>query len=64
MTCATCVKTIENSISQLDGIIEINVNLAAEKALITYNPNIINPEEMKEALECFINKAKEKGYPL
>ncbi len=40
MTCAACVKTIENSLQRLDGVVEVNVNLAAEKAFIIYNPNI------------------------
>ena len=51
MTCAACVKTIENSLLSLDGIIEVNVNLSAEKAFIVYNPNILTPEEMKDAIE-------------
>jgi heavy metal translocating P-type ATPase len=52
MTCAACVKTIENSLRRLDGIIEVNVNLAAEKAFITYNPNIITQADLKKTIEA------------
>jgi Cu+-exporting ATPase len=51
MTCATCVKTIENSFKRLDGIISVNVNLGAEKAYVTYNPKMTTVAEMKRAIE-------------
>lgn len=51
MTCATCVKTIENSLRNLDGIISANVNLGAEKAFVTYNPKVITISDMKKAIE-------------
>ncbi len=51
MTCATCVKTIENSLRNLDGIINVNVNLGAEKAFVTYNPKVITISDMKKAIE-------------
>ncbi len=51
MTCATCVKTVENSLKGLDGIVTVNVNLGAEKAFITYNPKVITISDMKEAIE-------------
>ena len=51
MTCATCVKTVENSLKGLDGIVNVNVNLGAEKAFITYNPKVITISDMKKAIE-------------
>jgi Cu+-exporting ATPase len=51
MTCATCVKTVENSLKGLDGIVNVNVNLGAEKAFITYNPKVITIFDMKKAIE-------------
>jgi len=51
MTCATCVKTIENSLKKLDGISSISVNLGAERALVTYNPRVITVTDMKKAIE-------------
>jgi len=51
MTCASCVKTIENSLLRLDGIIEVNINLAGEKALVIYNPNIVTQADMRRTIE-------------
>ncbi|MGZ4857730.1 MAG: heavy-metal-associated domain-containing protein, partial [Methanobacteriaceae archaeon] len=33
-----CVKAIEGTLGKLDGISDVNVNLNAEKAYVTYNP--------------------------
>ncbi|MDH5461462.1 MAG: heavy-metal-associated domain-containing protein, partial [Candidatus Bathyarchaeota archaeon] len=41
MTCASCAQTIENALRKKKGIKEANVNLATEKATVTYNPNEI-----------------------
>jgi len=51
MTCATCVKTIENSLQNLDGIVEVNVNLADEKVYVTYNENMVTKADMKSTIE-------------
>jgi Cu+-exporting ATPase len=51
MTCATCVKTIENALKGLDGVLSVNVNLGAEKAYVTYNPKLTAVADMKEAIE-------------
>ena len=51
MSCASCVKTIENSLLRLDGIIEVNVNLAGEKAFVIYNPNIVTQADMRRSIE-------------
>ncbi|MCK5547857.1 MAG: HAD-IC family P-type ATPase, partial [Thermoplasmata archaeon] len=55
MTCAMCVKTIEDALKGLDGVIDVNVNLSSEKAYVTYNPEITNVSDMKRAIE-------ESGY--
>lgn len=51
MTCAMCVKAIEDVLSKLDGISEVNVNLASEKAYVTYNPQLVTIKDMKKAIE-------------
>ena len=51
MTCAMCVQAIEGVLRKIDGISEVNVNLAAEKAYVTYNPQMTSVSEMKEAIE-------------
>ncbi|MDQ2745456.1 MAG: HAD-IC family P-type ATPase, partial [Chloroflexota bacterium] len=34
MTCASCVRRVERSLAQVDGVAEVSVNLATERALI------------------------------
>ena len=34
MTCASCAQTIENALKKTEGILEANVNLASEKAVV------------------------------
>jgi Cu+-exporting ATPase len=51
MTCAMCVQTIEEVLNELDGVIGASVNLATEKAMVTYDPDKIGYEEMKHAIE-------------
>ncbi len=50
MTCAVCVKTIENALMALDGVSEVNVNLGAELAYVTYNSQVVSVQDMKEAI--------------
>ncbi len=51
MTCTMCVKTNEEALKKLDGIISAYVNLSAEKAYITYNPNLISIADIKKTIE-------------
>jgi Cu+-exporting ATPase len=51
MTCATCVATVEKALKNLDGTIDVTVNLGAEKAYVTYNPKITTVVDMKGAIE-------------
>lgn len=51
MTCAMCVQAIEGVLRKIDGISDVTVNLAAEKAYVTYNPNMTSVQEMKDAIE-------------
>jgi Cu+-exporting ATPase len=42
MTCANCVATIERNLNKLDGVEAANVNLASERASITFDPAKVN----------------------
>lgn len=50
MSCAVCAKRVEKAISELEGVANVNVNFAAEKAFVTYNPQKVRPSAMKEAV--------------
>ena len=57
MTCASCVARVEKSIARIEGVQEVNVNLASEKASITVDKSSTNYEEIKKAVE-------EAGYKI
>lgn len=51
MVCAMCVGALEIALKKLDGVVEANVNLAAEKAYVTFNPRMVSVLDMKKAVE-------------
>ena len=40
MTCAACVASVDNVLSGLEGVVEVNVNLPLEKAVIRLSPMV------------------------
>ncbi len=53
MTCTNCSARIEKILNKKDGITNTYVNFATEKAVVSFDPNIISTE----TIEGFINKA-------
>lgn len=51
MMCATCVETIETVLRELPGVRKATVNLATEKAYVTFNPSLSTLADMKAAIE-------------
>jgi len=51
MTCAMCVKTNEEALKRLDGVIKAHVNLSAEKAYVTYDPKLTTVADIKKSIE-------------
>jgi Cu+-exporting ATPase len=51
MTCAMCVKTIEKTLSKLDGVSEATVNLAQETTNIQFDPAKIKTSGIVKAIE-------------
>jgi P-type Cu+ transporter len=50
MSCAMCVKAIEDVLNKIDGVSHVNVNLASEKAYVTYNPKMTGISDFKTAI--------------
>lgn len=50
MACAMCVSALEAALKKLDGVVEARVNLAAEKAYVTFNPRMVGLAEMNWAV--------------
>ncbi|KPP59948.1 copper-transporting ATPase 2-like, partial [Scleropages formosus] len=51
MTCDSCVRAIEGSISQRTGVCQVRVSLAEQKGTVSYNPLATSPEELRAAVE-------------
>jgi Cu+-exporting ATPase len=52
MTCASCVNRIERFLKKTDGVVEASVNLATERATITFDPAIAGRQELVQAVEA------------
>jgi Cu+-exporting ATPase len=50
MHCASCVRVIEKSLNRTPGVKEANVNLATEKATVTYDADICNEDQLESAV--------------
>ncbi|TRO48045.1 heavy metal translocating P-type ATPase, partial [Candidatus Bathyarchaeota archaeon] len=51
MTCASCSQAITRSLIKTEGVKDANVNLATEKATISFYPGKTNYAEIKKAIE-------------
>ncbi len=50
MTCASCASTVEGALKKVNGVLSANVNLATEKATITYVPEDSIITELQKAV--------------
>ena len=55
MTCASCSSRVERAIGKLDGVVEAPVNLATERASVTYDEAVLSPSAVIDAV-------RELGY--
>ncbi|MFN8373071.1 MAG: heavy metal translocating P-type ATPase [Anaerolineae bacterium] len=51
MTCASCVRNVERAINKASGVLSVNVNLATEKASVTYLPGSVRRSDLVKAVE-------------
>ena len=50
MTCASCVNHVARALKKVPGVLEVNVNLATEKATVTYIPDLATMADFKKAV--------------
>ncbi|GBF04673.1 heavy metal translocating P-type ATPase [Deinococcus aerius] len=55
MTCASCVGRVERGLNKVEGVEQASVNLATERATVTYDPEQTGPQAL-------IAKVKDVGY--
>ncbi|PQE29956.1 heavy metal translocating P-type ATPase protein [Rutstroemia sp. NJR-2017a WRK4] len=51
MTCGACTSAIEGGFKDLEGLVQFNVSLLAERAVIVHDPSILPPEKIAEIIE-------------
>jgi len=55
MTCANCVATVTKALSKTEGVKDVNVNFATEKATVTF-------DEANTTTDKLISVVKDRGY--
>ncbi len=51
MTCASCVRRVERALTRTPGVKAANVNLATERASVTYDPTLASIADLTTAVE-------------
>jgi len=59
MVCASCVSRVERALRRVPGVESVDVNLATERAAITFDPSRVSVEQMREAVEMAGYEAEE-----
>ncbi|QVK19154.1 heavy metal translocating P-type ATPase [Mycoplasmatota bacterium] len=50
MTCASCALAVERALKKMNGINEVSVNFASEKAKVIYDPSITRMSQLKNTI--------------
>lgn len=50
MHCAACAGNVEKIVRKQEGVENASVNLATATLTVTYNPDIVSPQQLKEAV--------------
>uniref|UniRef100_A0A8C3VVH4 Copper-transporting ATPase 2 n=1 Tax=Catagonus wagneri TaxID=51154 RepID=A0A8C3VVH4_9CETA len=48
MTCQSCVSSIEGKLGKLQGVVRVRVSLGNQEAVITYQPYLIQPQDLRD----------------
>jgi len=51
MTCGACTSAIEGGFKDLEGLVQFNISLLAERAVIVHNPAKLSAEKIAEIIE-------------
>src|SRR5216684_4688928 len=63
MTCASCAMRIEKGLKKVPGVKDASVNLASERADVTYDPAQTGVEQMVQKVEAVGYKATQAATP-
>ncbi|MCZ2394764.1 MAG: heavy metal translocating P-type ATPase [Chitinophagales bacterium] len=51
MSCASCAGSVEDILRVTPGVLEVQVNYASQKGLVKYLPDVVQPEQLKKAVQ-------------
>ncbi len=57
MSCASCVKKVEDALNGLKGVVRASVNFATERATVQYIPGVVSTDDFRRAV-------KDAGYEI
>ena len=61
MTCATCPIAVRKAMQRVEGVIEVEVSMEDESAVVTYDPNVTTAAEIGQASTDVGFPAKTRG---
>lgn len=50
MTCGNCARSVERTLAATPGVTKAQVELAAARALVEYDPELVKPEVLAQAV--------------
>ena len=50
ISCGHCQVTITNALSPIPGVDSVNVDIPTKKVSITYDPTVVDPDQLKAVL--------------
>lgn len=51
MTCAACANRIGRSLNKVEGVSDADVNLATERAVVRFDPDVVGVEQLRATIE-------------
>ena len=61
MTCATCPIAVRKAMQRVEGVIEVEVSMEDESAVVTYDPSVTTAAEIGQASTDVGFPAKARG---
>jgi copper chaperone CopZ len=63
LSCSSCANTVQRTLSRLEGVqsADVNYNYSASSATVEYDPTVVGPDQMQEAVEKVGYKLNTKG---
>jgi len=52
MTCSACARNVERALARPEGVLDVQVNLASERATVTYIPGLAKRRDLVKAVEA------------